>query len=137
MVSFGKMEKVITKKTLSLKKERMVKSAIAYLRFKNFHTIKANMSTFDKPQAVFLKASEAGFIPDLIAQKDFGTYVFEVFMTDVDTTEVLCNRWKTYIEYAERKNGKFYLIAYGADAQELQELLDREEVNAKMIRINV
>lgn len=111
--------KTVAKRKISPEKKRMITSAIGYLRFKGYHDIKASLDSFDDPQAVFLKASDAGYIPDLVGQRDFGTYIFEVFADKKEDLELSLERWRTYNAYAERKNGKFYIIAYSEDAEEL------------------
>lgn len=107
--------KTMAKKKISEQKQRMITSAIGYLRFKGYHDIKAPMAAFGNPQAVFLKASEAGYTPDLIAQRDFGTFIFEVFADKEEELSACLERWSTYTSYADRKDGKFYLIAYSED----------------------
>jgi hypothetical protein len=109
------------KQKISAVKQRMLTSAIGYLRFKGYHDIKAQINNFGNPQAVFLKASDAGFVPDLIANRDFGTYIFEIFADKDEESASYLKRWDTYLSYAERKNGKFYLIAYSDDVEDLNE----------------
>lgn len=123
------------KQKISEDKKRMITSAIAYLRFKGYHEIKAPFKEFGDPQAVFNKASDPGFSPDLVAQKDFGTYLFETVENldgfSTDTYE----RWNTYIEYAERKNGKFYLIVYSEDVDAVNEKLSSMEQTPAILKI--
>jgi hypothetical protein len=117
-------------------RKRMFISAIAYLRFKGYRDIKAPFKDFKDPQAVFRKASEAGYIPDMIADKDFGTYLFEILDHEkMDNWESHLEKWRVFDEYAERKSGKFYFFAYTDEAERVNELLKRLDINPGVIQI--
>jgi len=126
---------MLKQKKISDDKKRMITSAIAYLRFKGYHDIKAPFKEFGDPQAVFNKASDPGFSPDLIAQKDFGTYLFEAIEHLNDFSAETYDRWNTYMDYAGRKNGKFYLIAYSEDTDAVNEKLASMETTPGIIKI--
>lgn len=114
----------------------MLNSAIAYLRFKGYHEIKAPLKAFPPPQSVFRKASEAGFVPDMIAEKDFGTFVFEVLDEEsLENWDDRLPKWELFDEYCERKKGKLYFIAYSDEADTIAERLGKLEINAGIIRI--
>lgn len=113
----------------------MITSAIAYLRFKGYHEIKAPFKEFGDPQAVFNKASDPGFSPDLVAQKDFGTYLFEAVENPDNFSSETYDRWNTYMDYAGRKNGKFYLIVYSEDADAVNVKLKTMEHTPAILKI--
>ncbi len=123
------------KQKMTSDKTRMITSAVAYLRFKGYHEIKALLAGFDNPQAVFRKASEAGYTPDLIAQKDFGIHLFEVVDAPGDFSPEWLERWSVYADYAERKQGKFYLIAYSEDADLVSEKIEGLEPAPLILKI--
>ncbi len=126
----------MAKTTISKERERMLNSAIAYLRVKGYHEIKAPFKSFPTPQSVFRKASEAGFVPDMIAEKDFGTFVFEVLDDESLTNwDERLPKWQLFDEYCERKKGKFYFIAYSDEADAIAEKLETLEIKAGIIRI--
>lgn len=123
------------KQKISEDKKRMITSAIAYLRFKGYHEIKAPFKEFGDPQAVFNKASDPGFSPDLVAQKDFGTYLFEAVENPDNFSSETYDRWNTYMDYAGRKNGKFYLIVYSEDADAVNVKLKTMEHTPAILKI--
>ncbi|HLV53855.1 MAG TPA: hypothetical protein VKY29_07535 [Cryomorphaceae bacterium] len=127
----------MAKTKTSEERVRMLNGAIAYLRYKGYHEIKAPLKAFPDPQAVFQKASDAGFVPDIIAEKDFGTYVFEIVEPGMmDNLEERFPMWEVFEEYAKRKGGKFYLFAYVSDAEALSEKLEGLELQAGVIKIS-
>ena len=127
----------MAKTKVSEDRTRMLTGAIAYLRYKGYHEIKAPLKAFPDPQAVFQKASDAGFVPDMIAEKDFGTYVFEIVEPDMmDNLETKFPMWEVFGEYAKRKGGKFYLFAYVSDAEALAKKLEGFEMEVGIIRIS-
>lgn len=114
----------------------MLTSAIAYLRVKGYHEIKAPFKEFPNPQAVFKKASEAGNVPDMIAEKDFGTFIFEVLDQDsLDNWDDRLQKWKSFEEYCDRKQGKLYFIAYSDEADAITERLKENQLTASILRI--
>lgn len=124
------------KQKVSKERAQMINSAIAYLRVKGYHQIRATHESFKAPRAVFRKASEAGFAPDMIAEKDFGSYLFEILdeqaMIDWDTK---AEKWKVFDEYAQRKKGRFYLIVYSDTVEEVNERLREMDIEPGLIRI--
>ena len=126
----------MAKTTISKERERMLKSAIAYLRIKGYHEIKAPFKEFPAPQSVFRKASEAGFVPDMIAEKDFGTFIFECLDEEsLENWDERLPKWKLFDEYTDRKMGKLYFIAYSDEADTVTERLKELDMNAKILRI--
>lgn len=123
------------KQKISEDKKRMITSAIAYLRFKGYHEIKAPFKDFGDPQAIFTKASDPGYTPDLIAQRDFGTYLFEVIHDLSIISPETAERWGTYIEYADRKQGKFYLIVYSEEVDDINGKLAEMQLEPGVIQI--
>ena len=114
----------------------MIDGAIAYLRFKGYHEIRAPHAGFKEPRAVFLKADQAGFTPDMIAEKDFGTYVFELIDDDsLEHWEERKEKWETFDEYVTRKRGKFYLIAYSDIADDVAERVSKMDIEPGLIKI--
>lgn len=114
----------------------MVEGAIAYLRFKGYHEIRAPHEGFKLPRAVFLKASEAGFTPDMIAEKDFGTYVFELIDDEsLENWDSRTAKWEIFDEYVNRKKGKFYLIAYSDIADAVTERVSKMDIEPGLIKI--
>lgn len=114
----------------------MLNSAIAYLRFKGYHEIKTGIKGFSDPQAIFRKASEAGYVPDMIAEKDFGTHVFELMDEEsLNNWDDRLKKWEIFDEYAARKKGRFYFIAYSDEADAIAERLEKLEINPGIIRI--
>jgi hypothetical protein len=126
----------MAKASISKERERMLNSAIAYLRVKGYHEIKAPFKGFPTPQAVFRKASEAGFVPDMIAEKDFGTFIFEVLDGDsLENWEERLPKWQLFDEYSKRKQGKLYFIAYSDEADTISERLEKLDLSASILRI--
>ncbi|MCZ4408155.1 hypothetical protein O3Q51_05015 [Cryomorphaceae bacterium 1068] len=126
----------MAKTTISKERERMLNSAIAYLRVKGYHEIKAPFKSFPTPQSVFRKASEAGFVPDMIAEKDFGTFIFEVLDDEsLSNWDDRLPKWQLFDEYCERKKGKFYFIAYSDEAEAIAEKLETLDIKPGIIRI--
>lgn len=124
------------KQKISKERARMINSAIAYLRFKGYHEIKAPHEGFKLPRAVFRKASEAGFTPDMIAEKDFGTYLFEIIDDDsIEAWNSKKEKWEVFDEYAKRKKGKFYLIAYSDNADSINERVSQMDIEPGLIKI--
>jgi hypothetical protein len=114
----------------------MLTSAIAYLRVKGYHEIKAPFKEFPNPQSVFQKASDAGHVPDMIAEKDFGTFIFEVLDEDsLENWDDRLPKWKSFDEYCDRKQGKLYFIAYSDEADSIAERLKELELSASILRI--
>lgn len=114
----------------------MLHSAIAYLRFKGYHEIKALFKGFPSPQAVFRKASEAGHVPDMIADKDFGTHVFELMDEEsLENWDDRLAKWEIFDEYAKRKKGRFYFIAYSDQADAIAKRLEGLDISPGIIRI--
>jgi hypothetical protein len=124
------------KKKLPQHRVRMISSAIAYLRIKGYHEIKATQEGFKEPRAVFLKASEAGFTPDMIAEKDFGTYIFE-FVDDqtLEEWDDKLDKWRIFAEYAQRKKGKFYLILYSDNVDVVNKKLESLDFEPGLLKI--
>jgi hypothetical protein len=126
----------MAKSSISKERERMLNSAIAYLRVKGYHEIKAPFKAFPAPQSVFRKASEAGFVPDMVAEKDFGTFIFEVLDdASLDNWDDRLPKWQLFDEYCDRKKGKLYFIAYSDEADAIAEKLKALEISAGIIRI--
>lgn len=126
----------MAKTTISKERERMLNSAIAYLRVKGYHEIKAPFKSFPTPQSVFRKASEAGFVPDMIAEKDFGTFIFEVLDDDsLSNWDDRLPKWQLFDEYCHRKMGKLYFIAYSDEADTIAEKLETLDIKPGIIRI--
>lgn len=114
----------------------MIEGAIAYLRFKGYHEIRAPHDSFKMPRAVFLKASEAGYTPDMIAEKDFGTYVFELIDDEsLENWDSRKEKWQVFDEYVTRKKGKFYLIAYSDIADAVMERVSEMDFEPGLIKI--
>lgn len=127
----------MAKTKVSEDRNRMLTGAIAYLRYKGYHEIKAPFKGFPDPQAVFQKASDAGFVPDMIAEKDFGTYVFEIVEPDMmDSLEDKFPMWEVFDEYSKRKGGKFYLFTYIDNAEALSEKIADLEMEPGIIKIS-
>lgn len=124
------------KQKVSKERLRMLNSAIAYLRVKGYHEIRAEHESFKPPRAVFLKASEPGFRPDMIAEKDFGSYIFEIIdePEKFDWDENL-EKWQVFDEYTKRKRGRFYLIAYSDDIDLINERVEQMEIEPSFIKI--
>ena len=124
------------KQKISKDRARMIEGAIAYLRFKGYHEIRAPHDGFKLPRAVFLKASEAGYTPDMIAEKDFGTYVFELIDDEsLENWDSRTDKWQTFDEYVTRKKGKFYLIAYSDIAVAVLERVSKMDFEPGLIKI--
>ena len=124
------------KQKISKDRARMIEGAIAYLRFKGYHEIRAPHDGFKLPRAVFLKASEAGYTPDMIAEKDFGTYVFELIDDEsLENWDSRTDKWQTFDEYVTRKKGKFYLIAYSDIADAVLERVSKMDFEPGLIKI--
>ena len=127
----------MAKTAISKDRERMLNGAIAYLRFKGYHEIKTTIKGFPPPQAIFRKASEAGYVPDMIAEKDFGTFIFELLDQDsLDNWDDRLTKWEMFQEYVTRKSGKFYFIAYSDQCEEISERIEKLDFTPGIVRIN-
>ena len=114
----------------------MIDSAIAYLRVKGYHEIRAPHVNFKPARAVFSKASEPGFAPDMIAEKDFGSYLFEILDDDTMANwEAKLEKWHVFEEYAKRKKGRFYFIAYSDTVDEVNERVEKLDIEPGLIKI--
>lgn len=114
----------------------MINGAVAYLRFKGYHEIRAPFENFKLPRAVFRKASEAGYTPDMIAEKDFGTYVFELIDDEsLENWDERKAKWEVFDDYTKRKKGKFYLIAYSDIADEVTSRVSKMDIEPGLIKI--
>jgi len=124
------------KQKVSKERARMINSAIAYLRVKGYHEIRATHDNFKAPRAVFMKASEAGYAPDMIAEKDFGSYLFEILdeqaMEDWDDK---VEKWHVFDEYAKRKKGRFYFIAYSDTVDVVNKRVEQMDIEPGLIKI--
>lgn len=124
------------KQKVSKERAQMINSSIAYLRVKGYHQIRATHESFKAPRAVFRKASEAGFAPDMIAEKDFGSYLFEILddeaLTDWDSK---VEKWLVFDEYAKRKKGRFYLIVYSDTVDEVNKRIEEMDIEPGLIKI--
>ncbi len=124
------------KQKVSKDRLRMINSAIAYLRFKGYHEIRATHEGFKDPRAVFRNANEPGFTPDMIAEKDFGTYLFEIIDEEaLETWDEKTEKWEMFDEYAQRKKGKFYLITYSDMADGITERVSKMNIDPSLICI--
>lgn len=124
------------KQKVSKERAEMINSSIAYLRVKGYHQIRATHESFKPPRAVFRLASEPGFAPDMIAEKDFGSYLFEILdeqaLADWDTK---VEKWQVFDEYAKRKKGRFYLIVYSDTVEEVNLRLGEMDIEPGLIKI--
>jgi len=124
------------KQKVSKERLRMIDSAIAYLRFKGYHEIRAPHESFKPPRAVFRKASEPGFAPDMIAEKDFGSYIFEIIdEPETFNWEENLEKWQVFDEYTKRKKGRFYLIAYSDTIDLVNERVEKMDIDPGYIKI--
>jgi hypothetical protein len=126
----------MAKRKISESRERMIKSGIAYLRFKGYHEIKADVSDFRPPQFVYSKTCESGFKPDVIAQKNFGTFIFDIVEdTDLEAWTDRQEKWQAYEAYALRKKGKLGLIVYSDNAEDVKKRLEESAIDPTVISI--
>jgi hypothetical protein len=126
----------MAKRKISESRERMIRSGIAYLRFKGYHEIKADVTNFSPPQFVYSKTSDSGFQPDVIAQRNFGTFIFDIVEeSDLDSWSDCQEKWKAYEAYALRKKGKLGLIVYSDNADDVKKRLEESAIDPSIIRI--
>jgi hypothetical protein len=126
----------MAKRKISESRARMIRSGIAYLRFKGYHEIKADITNFNAPQFVYTKTGDSGFQPDVIAQRNFGTFIFDVVEeTDLETWAQCEEKWQAYEAYAIRKKGKLGLIVYGEHADDIKKRLAETLLDPSIIRI--
>jgi hypothetical protein len=126
----------MAKRKVSESRARMIRSGIAYLRFKGYHEIKADITNFSAPQFVYTKTGDAGFQPDVIAQRNFGTFIFDVVEeTDLEAWPQCEEKWQAYEAYAQRKKGKLGLIVYGEHAEDIKKRLADTPLDPSIIRI--
>ena len=124
------------KQKVSKERLRMIDSAIAYLRVKGYHEIRAPHANFKPARAVFSRASEPGFAPDMIAEKDFGSYLFEILDDDTMANwDSKLEKWRVFEEYAKRKKGRFYFIAYSDTVDEVNERVEKLDIEPGLIKI--
>ncbi len=114
----------------------MIRSGIAYLRFKGFHEIKAPVDEFKEPQLVFSREQEVGFQPDVIAYRNFGTFIFDsIEDEDFESWSECCQKWEVFEEFALRKKGKLGLIIYSDQVELVKERLQATELDPSIIQI--
>ncbi len=126
----------MAKLKISASRQRMIRSGIAYLRFKGYHEIKAYVEDFKDPQSVYNQDTETAFQPDVVAQRNFGTFIFDIIEdTDLESWQTCEEKWKTFEAYALRKKGKLGLIVYSDYADTLKERLLETELDPSIIQI--
>lgn len=136
MSTFSDQYTYMTKRKISASRERMIRSGIAYLRFKGFHEIKAGVDEFKEPQLVFNRQHEIGFQPDVIAYRNFATFIFDTIEDqDLETWGECCQKWEVFEEFALRKKGKLGLIIYSDQAELIKERLANTALDPTLIQI--
>jgi hypothetical protein len=124
--------------TISEEKERLAKSGLAYLRAMGYHDIRAVNAEkgVPKPRAVFRKAEHAGSQPEMMATRDFGTFIFEVLdSVMLESAEENIEKWNLFAEYCEKKGGRLYFITFEEYTNPLLEKLEGTEIEPGFIKI--
>lgn len=93
-------------------KRKILEKVYSYLNERDYSDFRADLKNFDKPKKIVEKRTGEIFQPDMTANYERSSYVFEVEMGDNLATqkEKFIRKCKILQQYAASKQGKLYLI---------------------------
>jgi hypothetical protein len=113
----------------------MIRSLVLDLKKKGYKNIKADLNGLSKPEGVEgHNWDEEEFIPDVTGDGSEHN-VFEVETADTIYDDHTGEQWKTFADYAEKRNGRFWVVVPKGTADDAKWRLSRLKVSAKVLEI--
>ena len=115
--------------------DRIVYSVVGRLRQQGVTSIKANCSGFVQPGVIRWDENDEGIVPDIVAEHDGATHVFEIETRgnlDPNTVE---DRWRLLSVFARRSKGKFYLIIPEQKEDHLQRIVNDLSLRPEILKL--
>jgi len=104
----------------------MVRELVSYLDGNGFVGIQADIVGYNHPELIYWQNTGNGHIPDVVAQKNRMTYLFEVETVSTLTSEHSKSQRLLFTANA-KEHGKFFVLVVQASAKTDAELLLQQE----------
>ncbi len=106
--------------------DNLVSQLITHLVGDSFQNIKADLSEYDPPDAIWwTNKSDEKFIPDATATKNGVPFIFEIETADSIGIEHSDAQWEIFAASASKNNGHFCLyVEKGAEDAAKQRVLE-------------
>ena len=100
-----------------------------------FESIRADYPEMEKPARLVGQTNEDVFIPDVTAVTRTGSKAYFEISRKIDEPRKLVNKWKLLSTLAELKNGVFKIFVPHGAMRFTQELVNRHNIKADLIKI--
>ncbi|HER10050.1 MAG TPA: hypothetical protein ENO20_14190 [Bacteroides sp.] len=85
---------------------------------------------YGRPEKIIRKGDQGkGYVPDVILESDQRTELFEVELDD----DFELDKWKLFSLYTTKMKGNFNIVTPEAILPQVREVLNSENINAKII----
>ena len=116
--------------------EEDIKKSIKWLNNHGFEEIKADIEDYETPVQFLRRDDNQPFMPDITAQRYGRKYYFDIARkTGPKKKRQLVAKWKLLSSLSERKKSDFYLFVPYGSVKFTNELLDKHNIKAEVVRI--
>ncbi len=127
--------------TLSRKQDEhdeMVKYTVSALSKAEYYSIKADLPSYkNKPDEIFLKNSDKGYLPDITAFKDGVKHIFEIETEDTITIEEIKNKWTIFSMFAEKRFALFIAVVPNGFKKKASEYINELGISAIVVEVHI
>lgn len=113
----------------------VIKAFVKYLKKEGFGEIKANVKGFESPDEVKAQHQSTGIVPNLTANSSGKMYLFEFEDLRYDVESEIIPRWKMLSNYAQKKQGEFFLVIEENRVDQIKSLLEENELEGIILPV--
>lgn len=116
-------------------KSIIVKEVIQLIEDSGFENVRSQVDEYDSPEEIQKKNSDTSYVPDITAEKDGKTGIFDVQIQKALDENELIDKWRLFY-YSARSNGSaFFVVVRDDNANYASHLLKKHDLQAKVLRI--
>ncbi len=118
-----------------MKSKKLFEKAIAWAQSKGINSIKANYGDYETPSSFVLKGEDDTFTPDITGIQRTRKNYIEIAIKDPESAERKASKWKLLSTLANRKGGKFYVLAPHGHRAFAERLVNKYKLNSQVVSI--
>jgi hypothetical protein len=115
-------------------KKPFVEKALEFVQSKGYNNIKSIADEYEAPKGFKKVSSDSTVTPDITATLRGRKHYFDVALKS-EAKQRLVSRWKFMSRLAGMKNGKFHLFAPHGHKSFAQRLINKYQIEAKVISL--
>ncbi len=116
-------------------KSVIVKEIIQMIENSGFENVCSLIDDYSTPEEIQKRNSDEGYIPDITAEKDGKTGIFDVQVQKELEESELIDKWRLFYYSARSNNNALFVVVREDNANYANHLLKKHDLNANILKI--